>query len=250
LLLFLLTKTQAQRVLAGKWLDKERKAAFFSTPPTPSLQIKFLANQNTLPTSRLYFLIPSLPNCHAKAEHPVSILHFFFLFFNFYSLYKCLHGAKVCKASHHSAGSPFSRQGVSSHDHFSFIACLYPQAMLRNLDFGPEHYVSQFSSGQLSSCTLQFSYHSVHFSFPRPFKLSYTACHFTAAGTPCNFERLSTPAMTPSALGGSPLMTWGDIASTPLRLDPEDTAVAFDPQALQGPSFSIPGTPKRELVRH
>eukprot|EP00798_Chlamydomonas_sp_ICE-L_P016799 gene16799-23077_t len=36
------------------------------------------------------------------------------------------------------------------------------------------------------------------------------------------YDRLATPAFTPGEGGESPFMTWGDIGSTPLRLDGED----------------------------
>ncbi|KAF5838598.1 nuclear protein Es2-domain-containing protein [Dunaliella salina] len=71
------------------------------------------------------------------------------------------------------------------------------------------------------------------------------------AGTPRDFNaRLPTPALTPSALGdASPFMTWGDIEGTPLRLEPEE-GVAYDPKALDGPTFSVPSMPKKEQVGH
>jgi len=71
------------------------------------------------------------------------------------------------------------------------------------------------------------------------------------AGTPRDFNnRLPTPALTPSALGDeSPFMTWGDIEGTPLRLEPEE-GVAYDPKALDGPTFSVPNMPKKEQVGH
>jgi len=63
-----------------------------------------------------------------------------------------------------------------------------------------------------------------------------------------DFSRLATPALTPGALGESPLMTWGDIASTPLRLEGEDAPVVLDRDALAGPAFNVPAPPRREMA--
>lgn len=46
-------------------------------------------------------------------------------------------------------------------------------------------------------------------------------------------------------------MTWGDIGSTPLRLDlPEEWggSITFDPTAGLGPTFQVPEQPRREQV--
>ncbi|KAJ9528829.1 hypothetical protein QJQ45_000071 [Haematococcus lacustris] len=63
------------------------------------------------------------------------------------------------------------------------------------------------------------------------------------------WDRMGTPALTPGGLGASPLMTWGDLASTPLRLDGMEEGV-LDMASLQGPSFSVPHMPKREAAGH
>uniref|UniRef100_A0A061R578 Protein DGCR14 n=1 Tax=Tetraselmis sp. GSL018 TaxID=582737 RepID=A0A061R578_9CHLO len=55
------------------------------------------------------------------------------------------------------------------------------------------------------------------------------------------YAAVATPSMTPGADGMSPLMTWGDIESTPLRLEGEDGTEA-------GPSFRVPETPSRDLL--
>jgi protein DGCR14 len=70
-----------------------------------------------------------------------------------------------------------------------------------------------------------------------------------AGGAGGQWNRLSTPALTPGGLGdASPFMTWGDIASTPLRLDGVEEGV-LDENALVGPSFAVPDMPNREKVR-
>jgi len=65
-----------------------------------------------------------------------------------------------------------------------------------------------------------------------------------AAGTPAGeggtYSRLATPSMTPGADGMSPLMTWGDIESTPLRIEAEDMP--------QGPTFRLPEEKPRDLL--
>jgi hypothetical protein len=40
-----------------------------------------------------------------------------------------------------------------------------------------------------------------------------------ASGVRARLERLGTPSFTPGRDGFSPLMTWGELGSTPLRLD-------------------------------
>ncbi len=65
------------------------------------------------------------------------------------------------------------------------------------------------------------------------------------------FSRLSTPAFTPGQVGESPLMTWGDIASTPLRIDGEDLlAPGAAGVGGGGPAFMVPAQPKREATAH
>lgn len=64
----------------------------------------------------------------------------------------------------------------------------------------------------------------------------------------------STPALTPGGAGESPLMTWGEIAGTPLLLEPLDVPLfpAGEPSVLdeRGPSFKLPKQPRREEVSH
>lgn len=53
------------------------------------------------------------------------------------------------------------------------------------------------------------------------------------------FDRLATPTFTPGREGFSPLMTWGELGSTPLRIDGGGTDDVFDiklpPGAGTGP---------------
>jgi protein DGCR14 len=77
---------------------------------------------------------------------------------------------------------------------------------------------------------------------------THTAGGAPAGGPGGGWDRLSTPALTPGGLGdASPFMTWGDIASTPLRLDGVEEGV-LDENALKGPSFAVPDMPNREKV--
>ncbi|GIL92456.1 hypothetical protein Vretimale_6448 [Volvox reticuliferus] len=62
------------------------------------------------------------------------------------------------------------------------------------------------------------------------------------------------PVRTPALedVLASPLMTWGDIESTPLRLGADDMPVAIDLEALMGagPSFRVQGLTEREQAAH
>ena len=49
---------------------------------------------------------------------------------------------------------------------------------------------------------------------------------------------VATPSFTPGAGGESPLMTWGEIDGTPLRLDADDD-IHVEP-ATAGPQFKVP----------
>ena len=49
------------------------------------------------------------------------------------------------------------------------------------------------------------------------------------------FGFVATPSMSPG-VGESPLMTWGDLGSTPMRLDALGDA---DPISMRGPSFTV-----------
>ncbi|KAL3151583.1 hypothetical protein ABBQ38_012579 [Trebouxia sp. C0009 RCD-2024] len=55
---------------------------------------------------------------------------------------------------------------------------------------------------------------------------------------------LNTPAFTPG-LDASPLMTWGDIGSTPIRLDQEDD---IHVSTSTGPAFKMAGVPARDQL--
>eukprot|EP00002_Diphylleia_rotans_P013280 TRINITY_DN2594_c0_g1_i2.p1 TRINITY_DN2594_c0_g1~~TRINITY_DN2594_c0_g1_i2.p1 ORF type:complete len:457 (-),score=110.67 TRINITY_DN2594_c0_g1_i2:171-1541(-) len=55
------------------------------------------------------------------------------------------------------------------------------------------------------------------------------------------YPLVATPSPMPGSGGESPFMTWGQIESTPLILDPSSSP-------LNGPSFKIPETPKREQI--
>ncbi|GIL68374.1 hypothetical protein Vafri_21673 [Volvox africanus] len=62
------------------------------------------------------------------------------------------------------------------------------------------------------------------------------------------------PVRTPALedVLASPLMTWGDIESTPLRLGADDMPVAIDLEALMGagPSFHVQSLTEREQAAH
>ena len=59
---------------------------------------------------------------------------------------------------------------------------------------------------------------------------------------------LATPSLTPGAGGQSPIMTWGDIASTPLRLGDDDMPEAAGGGDDAGPSFHIASNRRKEEV--
>lgn len=59
---------------------------------------------------------------------------------------------------------------------------------------------------------------------------------------------LATPSMTPGADGDSPFVTWGDIAGTPVRLDPTDTPENIGGDREDGPHFSVREEPRRESM--
>lgn len=52
------------------------------------------------------------------------------------------------------------------------------------------------------------------------------------------YARLATPSFTPGP-GESPLMTWGELEGTPLRLEQEDTPVDIGGSGA-GPHFRMP----------
>ncbi|KXZ46600.1 hypothetical protein GPECTOR_42g811 [Gonium pectorale] len=70
-----------------------------------------------------------------------------------------------------------------------------------------------------------------------------------AAGT-VGYDAMATPAL--EDVLGSPLMTWGDIESTPLRLGVDDMPVELDEAALMGgaPAFRVQGLTEREMAAH
>ncbi len=57
-------------------------------------------------------------------------------------------------------------------------------------------------------------------------------------GAPGGYARLATPSFTPGP-GESPLMTWGALDGTPLRLEQEDTPVDIGGRGA-GPHFHMP----------
>mmetsp|Transcript_18021 Transcript_18021/g.38736 ORF Transcript_18021/g.38736 Transcript_18021/m.38736 type:complete len:521 (-) Transcript_18021:634-2196(-) len=70
-------------------------------------------------------------------------------------------------------------------------------------------------------------------------------------GTGRDWDRLSTPSFTPGREGFSPLMTWGEIGSTPLRLDsPDDMLLPSSSGAGLGPDFQVQDLGNREKVLH
>ncbi|KAK9839594.1 hypothetical protein WJX84_012037 [Apatococcus fuscideae] len=64
------------------------------------------------------------------------------------------------------------------------------------------------------------------------------------SGLPGNRGYVATPSFTPGAGGESPLMTWGDIDGTPLRLDADDD-IHVEP-VTAGPQFKVPEPAKRD----
>ncbi len=57
-----------------------------------------------------------------------------------------------------------------------------------------------------------------------------------------------TPSPMPGAAAESPLMTWGEVESTPYRLEGCETPLPM--QTAGGPSFSIQDVPKRDRLAH
>ncbi|KAK9827696.1 hypothetical protein WJX81_001407 [Elliptochloris bilobata] len=60
------------------------------------------------------------------------------------------------------------------------------------------------------------------------------------------YARLATPSFTPGP-GESPLMTWGELEGTPLRLEQEDTPVDIGGSGA-GPQFRVPEVPKKDRL--
>ena len=48
----------------------------------------------------------------------------------------------------------------------------------------------------------------------------------------------------------SPLMTWGEVESTPYRLEGCDTPLPITPSSAGLPAFSIQTVPKRDRIAH
>jgi len=63
---------------------------------------------------------------------------------------------------------------------------------------------------------------NTRFAVPPPMTADGTSSKFEALKA---YERVHTPSMTPG-VGASPLMTWGEIASTPIRLNDTDSRFA------------------------
>ena len=57
------------------------------------------------------------------------------------------------------------------------------------------------------------------------------------------YSHVATPSMTPG-VEHTPLMTWGQLEGTPMRLDPSDGPPL--PQGNEGPQFHIARAPARE----
>ncbi|XP_038056598.1 splicing factor ESS-2 homolog [Patiria miniata] len=58
------------------------------------------------------------------------------------------------------------------------------------------------------------------------------------------FSFVGTPSPVPGAYNESPMMTWGEISDTPLRLDGSETPV----HNTRGPSFTIANVPRKERL--
>mmetsp|Transcript_29110 Transcript_29110/g.71675 ORF Transcript_29110/g.71675 Transcript_29110/m.71675 type:complete len:443 (-) Transcript_29110:635-1963(-) len=58
----------------------------------------------------------------------------------------------------------------------------------------------------------------------------------------------STPALTPGAFGESPMMTWGEVAATPLLLHVHDMPLPGDD--MRGPRYELPAQSRREALSH
>ena len=52
-----------------------------------------------------------------------------------------------------------------------------------------------------------------------------------------------TPIIEPGQGGQSPVMTWGELAGTPVHINVEDAK-----DIPSGPQYRVPAIPKRELV--
>lgn len=57
----------------------------------------------------------------------------------------------------------------------------------------------------------------------------------------------STPSLNPDAIPNSPLMTWGEIAATPLNIN-GDMTPSLRPDLTPNINFRIPEVPERELI--
>ena len=86
---------------------------------------------------------------------------------------------------------------------------------------------------------------------PGPSSAAFTATastphpHSHPAQHPPGYNVLATPSYIPG-VDASPFMTWGDIESTPLRLDADD--ISLDPNHSRGPQFSLNPVSVREQV--
>lgn len=61
------------------------------------------------------------------------------------------------------------------------------------------------------------------------------------------YQALATPSFTPGP-GQSPIMTWGELGATPVRLD-EDVPGSIQPLE-SGPRFKMPERTSRDVVGH
>ncbi|PNH10664.1 hypothetical protein TSOC_002624 [Tetrabaena socialis] len=80
-----------------------------------------------------------------------------------------------------------------------------------------------------------------------PASMAAAAAAAAAAGGTMGYSPMATPSLDGMM---SPLMTWGDIASTPLRLGADDMPVALDPEGGGGPAFRVQGMTEREATAH
>lgn len=74
--------------------------------------------------------------------------------------------------------------------------------------------------------------------------MSRASCCFAV----CSYGSIATPSLAPDA---SPFMTWGEIESTPLRLDAYDEpllAGMMMGDATPGPSFELQKASRKEVV--
>ncbi|GFR45805.1 hypothetical protein Agub_g7261 [Astrephomene gubernaculifera] len=67
-------------------------------------------------------------------------------------------------------------------------------------------------------------------------------------GGTVGYAAMATPSF--EDVLGTPLMTWGDIESTPLRLGADDMPVALEEEGGGGPSFRVQGLSEREQAAH